>query len=80
MLSSRLGIVNRRFLVIGAIGIVGPSVVHALHLAGYQIRSFLVDIPEAGMLPQGGEELDSIWQLISSRTNLESKEWIESFI
>jgi nucleoside-diphosphate-sugar epimerase len=44
-------------LVTGATGAVGPRVVHALHQAGYQIRSFSFDAPTAGMFPQSVEVL-----------------------
>ncbi len=39
-------------LVTGATGAIGlPRVVHALHQAGCQIRTFSVDAPTAGMFP-----------------------------
>lgn len=44
-------------LVTGATGAVGPSVVHALHQAGCQIRAFSFDAPTAGMFPQNVEVL-----------------------
>ena len=44
-------------LMTGATGAIGPRVVHALHRAGYQIRSFSVDAPTAGMIPQSVEVL-----------------------
>ena len=44
-------------LVTGATGTVGPRVVHALHQAGYQIRSFSFDAPTAGRFPQSAEVL-----------------------
>ena len=44
-------------LVTGATGAVGPRVVHALHQAGYQIRSFSFDAPTVGMFPQSVEVL-----------------------
>jgi len=44
-------------LMTGATGAIGPRVVHALHRAGYQIRSFSVDAPTAGMFPQSVEVL-----------------------
>jgi UDP-glucose 4-epimerase len=39
-------------LVTGATGAIGPRVVHALHQAGYLIRTFSVDAPTASMFPQ----------------------------
>ena len=48
---------NKLILVTGATGAVGPSVVNALHQAGYQIRSFSVDTPSKGMSPQDVEVL-----------------------
>jgi nucleoside-diphosphate-sugar epimerase len=39
------------YLVTGATGAIGPSVVDALHRAGYQIRTFSLDKPEAGLFP-----------------------------
>jgi 2-alkyl-3-oxoalkanoate reductase len=48
---------NKLVLVTGATGAVGPCVVHALHQAGYQIRSFSVDAPSAGLFPQSVEVL-----------------------
>ncbi len=44
-------------LVTGARGAVGPCVVHALHQAGYQVRSFSVDTPTFGLFPQNVEVL-----------------------
>ena len=38
-------------LITGATGAIGPRVVHALYQAGYQIRTFSVDAPTAGMFP-----------------------------
>ncbi len=42
-------------LVTGATGAVGPRVVHALHQAGYHIRTFSLDIPTTGMFLQNVE-------------------------
>lgn len=39
-------------LVTGATGAVGPRVVHALHKAGYKIRTFSADAPGTGIFPQ----------------------------
>ena len=44
-------------LVTGATGVVGPRVIHALHQAGYRIRTFSVDTPALGMFPQSVEVL-----------------------
>ena len=38
-------------LITGASGAIGPRVVHALHQAGCQIRSFSFDAPTEGMFP-----------------------------
>jgi UDP-glucose 4-epimerase len=38
-------------LITGATGAIGPRVVHALHQAGCQIRSFSVDVPALGLFP-----------------------------
>ena len=46
-----------KVLVTGATGAVGPRVVHALYQAGFQIRSFSVDAPAAGIFPQNVEVL-----------------------
>ena len=46
-----------KILVTGATGAVGPRVVHALDHAGFRIRSFSVDTPTSGMLPQSVEVL-----------------------
>jgi nucleoside-diphosphate-sugar epimerase len=48
---------NKFVLVTGATGAVGPQVVRALYQAGYQIRTFSVDTPVAGMFPQDVEIL-----------------------
>ena len=42
-------------LVTGATGAVGPSVIEALHKAGYSIRTLSIDEPQAGSLPPGIE-------------------------
>ena len=42
-------------LVTGATGAVGPRVVHALHQAGYQIRTFSSDLPDTGAFPESVE-------------------------
>ena len=42
---------NKFVLVTGATGAIGPRVVHALHQAGYWIRTFSVDAPTSGMFP-----------------------------
>lgn len=39
-------------LVTGATGAVGPRVVAALHEAGYNIRTFSIDLPQAGDFPE----------------------------
>lgn len=44
-------------LVTGAIGAIGPRVVHALVQAGFRIRAFSVDTPTAGMFSQSVEVL-----------------------
>ena len=44
-------------LVTGATGAVGPSVVWALHLAGYRIRTLSLDPIHLGILPDGVEFL-----------------------
>lgn len=44
-------------LITGATGAIGPRVVDALCLAGYQIRTLSVDTPAWGMLPQSVEVL-----------------------
>jgi nucleoside-diphosphate-sugar epimerase len=44
-------------LVAGATGAIGPCVVHALHHAGYQIRTFSVDASAADIFPQNVEVL-----------------------
>jgi len=44
-------------LVTGATGAIGPRVVHALCVAGYLVRTFSLDTPETGMLPQSVEVL-----------------------
>jgi len=46
---------NKIVLITGATGAVGPGVVYALHQAGYQIRSFSIDHPSAGLFPQSVE-------------------------
>ncbi|MBU1183157.1 MAG: NAD-dependent epimerase/dehydratase family protein [Proteobacteria bacterium] len=38
-------------LVTGATGAIGPHVIHALHQAGYWIRTFSFDAPTAGIFP-----------------------------
>ena len=48
---------NKIVLVTGATGAVGPRVVHALHQAGYRIRTFSVDNPASGIFPQTVEVL-----------------------
>jgi len=42
-------------LVTGATGCVGPSVVRALHSAGYSVRTFSLDPPPVGVLPPEAE-------------------------
>ncbi len=42
-------------LVTGATGAIGPSVVHALHETGYQIRTFSVDSPDTAAFPDNAE-------------------------
>ena len=42
-------------LVTGAIGAIGPHVVHALDQAGFRVRAFSVDAPASGMFPQNVE-------------------------
>jgi nucleoside-diphosphate-sugar epimerase len=49
--------VKSKVLVTGGTGAVGPCVVHALHQAGYQIRSFSVDPPSTDLFPQSVEVL-----------------------
>jgi UDP-glucose 4-epimerase len=44
-------------LVTGGSGAVGPCIIHVLHQAGYQIRSFSIDTPASGMFPQNVEVL-----------------------
>jgi len=44
-------------LVTGATGAIGPRVVHALCVAGYLVRTFSLDTPEAGMFPKSAEVL-----------------------
>ena len=44
-------------LITGATGSVGPRVVHSLHQAECQIRTFSVDTPASGMFPQSVEVL-----------------------
>ena len=44
-----------RVLVTGATGALGPRVVAALHAAGYRIRTFSIDAPQPGMLPDDVE-------------------------
>ena len=44
-------------LITGATGAIGPRVVHAMHLAGYQIRAFSFDAPTVGIFPQSVEVL-----------------------
>lgn len=44
-------------LITGATGAVGPSVVNVLDQAGYQVRSFSVDPPSAGMFRQSVQVL-----------------------
>ena len=44
-------------LITGATGAVGPRVVHALHQAGYQIRTFSYDLPDTGAFPESVEVL-----------------------
>ena len=48
---------NKFVLVTGATGAVGLCVVHALHQAGYLIRTFSFDALTAGMFPQNVEVL-----------------------
>jgi nucleoside-diphosphate-sugar epimerase len=48
---------NKLILVTGATGTIGPGVIHVLHQAGYQIRSFSVDTPASGIFPQNVEVL-----------------------
>ncbi|MGE3540329.1 MAG: NAD-dependent epimerase/dehydratase family protein [Candidatus Tectimicrobiota bacterium] len=40
-------------LVTGATGAVGPSVVQALHAAGYQVRILTRSVPQSGVFPHG---------------------------
>lgn len=44
-----------RVLVTGATGAVGPAVVRTLDSAGFSVRAFAADAPEAGLLPEGVE-------------------------
>jgi len=44
-------------LLTGATGAVGPIVVHALHDAGYSIRTLSIDPPPAGIWPDDAEAL-----------------------
>jgi UDP-glucose 4-epimerase len=44
---------NRRILITGATGAVGPLVVKALHDAGYSIRTLSIDPPPVGIWPVG---------------------------
>jgi nucleoside-diphosphate-sugar epimerase len=44
-----------RALVTGATGAIGPSVVHALHQAGWHVRTFSLDAPAPGTFPDGVE-------------------------
>ena len=46
-----------RILITGATGAVGPRVVHALHRAGCQIRTFSFDAPASGIFPLNVEVL-----------------------
>ena len=48
---------NKSVLVTGATGAVGPRVVHALHQAGFGVRTFSIDAPSTGMFPQDIEVL-----------------------
>ena len=48
---------TQTILVTGATGAVGPCVVHALHQAGFCIRSFSVDTPDMGTFQQNVEVL-----------------------
>jgi len=51
-------------LLTGATGAVGPRVVHAMHQAGYHVRTFSSDAPESGVFP------DNIETLIGDVTDL----------
>ncbi len=55
-----------RVLITGAIG---PRVVHAMHQAGYRIRTFSVDAPESGMFPP---HVDDITGDVTNKVDVES--------
>ena len=42
---------TQTILVTGATGAIGPRVVAELHSAGYQLRTFSIDAPIAGLFP-----------------------------
>jgi len=51
--SNQLHILSQpTYLVTGATGAIGPSVVRALHRDGYRVRTFSLDKPEAGLFPE----------------------------